>query len=78
MPTMKKFDARKLMERAGETVRRVGADGRVSSARASRNTTRSKTLGSCISGVFLSTVFPKPPDGAVTLRYPFHFAPRKK
>ncbi len=56
----------------------IGADGRVTNARASRNTTRSKTLGSCISGVFLSTVFPKPPGGAVTLRYPFHFAPRKK
>jgi len=56
----------------------VGAGGRVTSARASRNTTRSKTLGSCISGVFLSTVFPKPPGGPVTLRYPFHFAPRKK
>lgn len=56
----------------------VGASGRVTSARASRNTTRSKTLGSCISGVFLSTVFPKPPGGPVTLRYPFHFAPRKK
>lgn len=56
----------------------VGAGGHVTSARASRNTTRSKTLGSCISGVFLSTVFPKPPGGPVTLRYPFHFAPRKK
>ncbi len=56
----------------------VGAGGRVTHARASRNTTRSRTLGSCISGVFLSTVFPKPPGGPVTLRYPFHFAPRKK
>jgi len=56
----------------------VGASGLVTSARASRNTTRSKTLGSCISGVFLSTVFPQPPGGPVTLRYPFHFAPRKK
>ncbi len=56
----------------------VGASGQVTHARASRNTTRSRTLGSCISGVFLSTVFPKPPGGKVTLRYPFHFAPRKK
>lgn len=56
----------------------VGADGRVTNARASRNTTRSRTLGSCISGVFLATVFPSPPGGAVTLRYPFHFTPRKK
>jgi hypothetical protein len=54
----------------------VGPDGRVTNARASRNTTRSRTLGSCISGVFLSAVFPRPPGGAVTLRYPFHFAPR--
>ncbi len=56
----------------------VNAEGKVTSARASRNTTRSRTLGSCISGVFLSTTFPRPPDGVVKLRYPFHFAPRKK
>jgi zinc-ribbon domain len=56
----------------------VGTSGQVTNARASRNTTRSRTLGSCISGVFLSTVFPRPPGGPVTLRYPFHFAPRKK
>ncbi len=55
----------------------VAPDGRVTSAWAHRNSTGSKTLASCIAGVFLTLRLPAPPGGAVTLRYPFRFAPRR-
>ena len=56
----------------------VGPDGAVSRASVTRNTTGSKTLGSCISGVFLSIRFPRPPGGAVSLRYPFRFSAKSR
>lgn len=54
----------------------VAATGEVTSARTSRNTTGSATLGSCIAGVFMALRLPPPPGGPVVLRYPFRFTPR--
>jgi hypothetical protein len=52
----------------------VGAAGTVQQVTTSRNTTGSKALASCIEAVFRDLQFPRPPEPAVTLRYPFRFA----
>jgi outer membrane biosynthesis protein TonB len=53
----------------------IGADGKVRSARAARNSTGSAALASCVAGRVKGWVFPTAP-GSTDVEYPFIFEPK--
>ncbi len=62
---------------AGKLVVRftIGTAGRVTSARVITNSTRSASVGSCVTGRISGWRFPRPRGGPVTVSYPFVFTP---
>ena len=55
----------------------IGTVGRVTSAKITVNTTKSRSVGTCITGLIGRWRFPKPEGGAVTVAYPFVFTASK-